>query len=379
MNRSLYRDGSFNLKLILGLLGTAMIVVSLYLTKHYYDVNFPTGIASGSLCDINSFLNCDASSTSIFSNIAGVPISLFGLLIGVIVMFGFLWKEDLVEGTTYYILCLNFIGCLVLLVYSLIALGSLCPFCTVYYLLSAAALFLFYKYSEVRMLSPMPLTIYAVVAALMSAGAIYSVKGDSEKDQKLAASLAQQYDSLRNLGEPDFTVPFTLKGKAEDFKNAKARVIVFSDFECPACKMLSDSLPALKKKYKDTDLNIQYFFYPLDNACNAKMERPLHRNACQAAYLSYCLPNDFKTVHDDIFRNQEKLSISWIKEYAAKRGVSECLNDPKTKEEVRKIVEAAEAFNVKSTPSMLLNGVKIEGVLPTKQFQMLIDHVISKN
>ena len=62
-----------------------MIATSLYLTNHYFEVHFPTGLTGGSLCDINSFFTCSAATHSHLSNLFGVPISLFGLLIGVFI------------------------------------------------------------------------------------------------------------------------------------------------------------------------------------------------------------------------------------------------------------------------------------------------------
>ena len=135
-SKSLFRGSSVSIHALLMLLAASMIGVSIYLTNHYFAVKFPTGLAgSATLCDINSFFNCDTATNSPLSNIAGVPISVFGMLMGIFTFMGFVFKTDEMEGTIYQVLLLNLVGCVVLFLYSLIALGSLCPFCTLYYIL----------------------------------------------------------------------------------------------------------------------------------------------------------------------------------------------------------------------------------------------------
>ena len=119
-------------------------------------------------------------------------------------------------------------------------------------------------------------------------------------------------------------------------------------------------------------------FYPLDHNCNPKMQRPLHPLACRAAYLATCIPSKFAKVHDDIFENQNGLTNQWIDDYAKREGVLECVNDPKTKERVQKIIEAANKYNVASTPTFLVNGVKIEGILPLNQMYIILDEALKK-
>ena len=114
-------------------------------------------------------------------------------------------------------------------------------------------------------------------------------------------------------------------------------MIIFSDFQCPACKALSKMIHPLMKRYKDK-LNIDYYFYPLDPACNSKMTRNLHPLACKAAYFTYCTRDKFLETHDLIFDNQSSLSDEWIEGQARKYGVMDCMSDAKTKKAVSDIV-----------------------------------------
>lgn len=137
-------------------------------------------------------------------------------------------------------------------------------------------------------------------------------------------------------------------------------------------------VPQIASHYQGK-IDIQYFFYPLDNSCNPSMERPLHHYACQAAYAASCMPlNEFAKVHDDIFQNQEKFEAGFIEEFIRKNNLGKCVTDPKTKEKVVSIIKAADPFNIRSTPTFLINGVKIEGVISIDQMNAIFDEILKR-
>lgn len=356
-----------------------MIATSLYLTNHYFEVHFPTGLTGGSLCDINSFFTCSAATHSHLSNLFGVPISLFGLLIGVFMAFGYLFKNEGTEGTNHFILIVNFVGCVFLFIYSLVALGTLCPFCTLYYIFSGLALFVFYKQSSLRTPSISIITGYAVVALIVGGITWNNVEEKHSKNSQLANSLIDQYYKLPNLGKPKIDSPFLVAKAAGSFSDAPIRITKFSDFECPACGMLSEHLLKIAEKYAGK-VSIQYKFYPLDPSCNAAIQRQLHPYACQASYLAYCAPEKFKGLHHEIFKQVSAggLSATWIKNKAKALGVEDCLGAKETKEGVVSIINESKPFNIASTPTMLINGVKIEGVLPLKQIYIILDEILKR-
>ena len=376
--RSFYKDATVTHLALFGAAAMAMIGFSIYLTSHYFAVKFPTGLATSSLCDLNSFFNCDTATNSPASNIAGVPISMFGILTGFIGLIGFMFKNEKVEATNVFVLGLNAIGCSVLFLYSLIALGSLCPFCTLYYVASFVAFFIIYKNSSFRKPEIMPLASYGVIAAIIFGLTLNNVNGRTEKIKQLASSLINQYNGLQDLGAPSFDSEFRMASASEKFTDAPIQITKFSDFECPACKALSDILAKVGRRYKGK-VNIQYFFYPLDAGCNPSMTRQLHQNACRAAYLSACLPQKFDKIEHEIFALQGSRSFgSQLEKIAKREGVDECFRSKETKEKVQKYIAAAGPFNVRSTPTFLLNGKKIEGALPLDQMSILIDSILEK-
>ena len=353
-----------------------MIGVSIYLTNHFYQVVYPEGLAGAStLCDINSFFTCDAATLSPLSNLAGIPISVGGLLVGVFLLAGFFFKSDAVEKTNLVMLWVNIVGCVVLFIYSLVSLGTLCPMCTAYYILSAIALFLLARSAGTPRVDPKVIGSYIVIA-LISGAIFFSIsKSSADKLTRIAPQLIQSYNNLADLGAPEQESPYRLASATEKFSDAPIQISMFSDFQCPACKMLSEVMHSLLKSYKG-QVNAQYFFYPLDHNCNPNMTSPLHPYACQAAYLASCLKDDFASVHDEIFANQGQLSTEWINSFAKRENVLDCMNDKATKEHVVSLIKQADPFNVKSTPTIIINGKKIEGVLPLNQFKIILDEIL---
>ncbi len=375
-SNSLYRNGSFNLQFLFGLIAVAMIAVSIYLTKHYFDVVYPSGLGGAStLCDISSFFNCDAATLSPLSNIAGIPISVGGMLVGLFLLAGFFFKSDAVEKTNHFLLWANLVGCVVLFIYSLISLGSLCPMCTLYYVLSGIALFLLARSAGKPALDFKVAGSY-LVSALVVGGIFYAIaQGEAEKINRMAPALIQSYKALPDLGAPEPASPYRLASATENFTDAPIQITMFSDFQCPACRMLSDVMHTVIKNYKGK-VNAQYFFYPLDPNCNEAMKSPLHPYACQAAYLTVCLEDKFVAVHDDIFENQGNLSTDWLQSYAKRENVLDCMNSTETKEQVISMIKQAAPFSVRSTPTLLINGKKIEGVLPLNQMKVILDEIL---
>jgi protein-disulfide isomerase/uncharacterized membrane protein len=361
------------------LFSLAMIAVSFYLTQNYFEAKYPTGLGQGSLCNISSFFNCDITTNSPFSNIMNVPISIFGGVVGLFFLIGCFYKNKALEGTNHNIAKLNAIGCIALFIYSLVALGGLCPFCSLYYVLSIGCYIAFWKSSDQSAFDIKVLGTYAIVAAIAAGSALSVVDEKEENQRNVKGHLLSQYTSLPVIGSPENDVPYRIASATEDFKSAPLQITVFSDFQCPACKMLSELMAPIAKKYQGK-VNIQYSFYPLDINCNVSMKRSLHEYACKAAYLASCVPKEkFLEVHDDIFKHQADLSHKWLDDYAQKEGVTDCVKSKATKENIVNIIKGAEKFKIRSTPSMLINGVKIEGVLPLGQIFIILDHLLTKN
>ncbi|MFA6239030.1 MAG: thioredoxin domain-containing protein [Bacteriovorax sp.] len=373
-HKSIYRDSSLNSTIIIFILSALMFGFAVYLTQHYFALKFPTGLEAASMCNVNQFFNCDKTTLSTASNIAGVPISIFGIIIALLTMAGLIFKNRDYERTVYFTLFVNFVGCLGLFLYSLFILKGLCPFCTLYYIASGLALFYFYKKSETVKPAPAYIALFAVIVLAASGLTKMNIDSKSAAQSAVADDIIKLFYAEPDLGTPKITSEFRI-AHAE---NAPIRMVIFSDFECPACKMLSELMPPIVARYQGK-IDIQYFYYPLDSSCNPSMTRPLHQFACKAAYAATCMPAaDFAKVHDEIFNHQDKFEAGFLDDYIKKNKLEACVVDPKTKEKVVALIKAADPFNIQSTPTYLINGVKIEGARPTDQLFAIMDEILKR-
>ena len=358
----------------------AMMGVSLYLTRHYYDVHFPVGLGAGpkSMCDISSFWNCDAATYSSFSNVGSVPISFFGLILGAVMLFGSVVPSRQTERTLFFLISANAIGCLILMIYSLVSLGSLCPMCSLYYVFSWIAFFLYWKYSD-RQIAFDPKTL-AIAGIPTLVGALILVNYYSTKIEgqtKVIDQLVAQYFTIPQVGDPKFESPSRLVSSTEKFGDAPLRVSIYSDFQCPFCKRVAKQFSKIERQFHGK-LNFQYMYYPIDSECNDGVKRAFHPAACKASYVAICGGDKFKEIHDVIFENQEKLNHKWLNDLAKRYKIEACVNDPKTKEKVKAVLNSGKDFNVKGTPTFIVNGRKIDTALPDVQWIGLFKGILAK-
>lgn len=355
----------------------AMVIVSIYLTNHYMDLNFSSTIGQAStLCDINDFWGCDKASQSIFGNVLGVPTSFFGIIIGLIGVINVFTNNINYEKITKLISILNLLGCLVLFIYSIAVLGSLCPMCTVYYILSALTTLMLFKYSNLSIgVDPKVAGIFLGLLIIPFIGMKSYVSSIETKNSQLANSYIQQFNKLKDYTDPAYESPYKIHQKTENFSDAPVRISIFSDFQCPYCKMVSDQIPAIINALGDK-VAIQYYFYPLDPACNEKMKNGGHGYACQAAYLSACDESKFHEVHDYIFANQNIINSDNLNKWEKQFGLTGCFDNQKLKAIVSQTLKAGDQFNIKSTPTMIVNGRKLEGMLPTNHLISILKSLV---
>ena len=376
--KSLTLNGLSGMNFLFIINAAAMIGVSIYLSTHFYQTLYPTQLNAGdSLCNLSSFFNCDAATYSSVSNLAGIPIAFFGIIIGIFFLITSLMPSENMERTASALSKYNFIGCVGLFIFSLVSLGSLCPFCTLYYILSGIAFFLLWKKGIDTWIPDVKVLAAFGVVAIIGGFFMYTTTKDKEDVKgKLNVSVVEQFRKLADLGNPDIESPFKIHMSTEKFADAPIRITVFSDFQCPFCKVVSNQMPDLIRRYGDK-INIQYMFYPLDAKCNSNIKGRFHEYACDAAYLAACDVKKFHTVHDDIFANQEKLESGVLPELAKKHGLAGCFDNAGLKNQVIQAINQGTKFNLKSTPTIIVNGKKIEGTIPSNQFFAIFEDILS--
>lgn len=359
------------------ILSSLMIIVGIYLTKHFFNIHFPTEIGSSdALCSGDGFWGCNKATESALGHLFFVPTSFFGVIIGLVGIVGAIFSSDSMERTQKFLIYANALGCLLLLVYSLIVLGGLCKFCTLYYILSFAAAFIFYKFSHVKAVPDVKaLGVFALMTVIPAVLFRSHYIDERAKQENLSSQYVTQYENLQDKGEPSHLSQFHLNTATQDWNQAPVRIAVFSDFQCPFCEKVAKQIPEAIRGLEDK-VNVAYYFYPLDNACNTKMTRAFHDSACDAAYLAACEPKSFLATHDLIFERQSQLSRENLRQWEKELGLSDCFGNQKLQDIVAQHLNVGEQYNLTSTPTIVINGKAIKGSIPTIHLKAIINSLL---
>jgi len=376
--------------------GLGMITASFLTIRHFFLANYPASIYLGSFCDINAFFNCESSAFSVISQIKGVPLGYFGLIVGALVSLGSVFPSLAMERTNKTISLLNVLGVISLLLFSVLHLGSLCLLCSGYYVFSIASFVVFAFYgidadqpSFFKRYSRFSLKYAATYAVIMLAGAYGMYLYHEAKKEGLtgvASHVVDEYFNLPTVKTPSVISPFMTAKATEKFEDAPIQVIEYADFRCPDCLLLYQQLSKLKQEFKGK-VNIAFQFFPLEGKCNDVVDKNLHPGACELAYIAAKDPAKFVQVHDEIFDNfASGRNPAWRQELAKKYNAESAGNDPAVKDLVYRIVQTGKEyektserfpFGIRSTPTMILNNRLVIGTLPYGQlkaiFQALVD------
>lgn len=191
--------------------------------------------------------------------------------------------------------------------------------------------------------------------------------GNKQREQVRAMVDKMKADSgfKMSLPAPEIAkVSFDLAGHPSmGPENAKATLVVFSDFQCPYCSRAAPQVEALAKQFPN-DLRVVFFHFPLS----------FHEKAMPAAIAAQCAnaQGKFWEYHDKMFANQASLSPPSFSTWAKELGLDEakfsaCIADPATKAFVDKDFEAGNNAGVEGTPSFYLNGTPTASGLPTPE------------
>lgn len=189
-------------------------------------------------------------------------------------------------------------------------------------------------------------------------------------------SLLQKYSAKFYLKEP---TPFVQKISVDDDPSqgkptAPVTIVMFSDFQCPAC---SATHPVLKKVMAQYGDKIRFVVrdFPLTQ---------IHQNAykaAQAANAAYAQGKFFEYI-ELLYNNQGSLDTASLKQFAGQIGLNQKqfdadLDSGKFAVEVNKDILEGNNYGIGSTPTIFINGVKVR-TLSAKTFKRMIDSALQK-
>lgn len=217
-----------------------------------------------------------------------------------------------------------------------------------------------------------------------------------EKKQTYEFLLARDGKTLIRLTKLDLSKdPFAEVMKKIDVSNrptrgkaaAKVVAINYDDFQCPFCSRMHQTLfPGLLKEYGDRVVFI-YKDYPLAE---------IHPWATHAAVNANCLAAQDKDAYwdfaDYIHANQPEVNseksrdgqLAALDRLTLIQGQKHSLDVVKLQscikaqqdDSVKASVKEADALGVEATPTMFVNGEKVDGALPIAELRAVLDRAL---
>lgn len=160
---------------------------------------------------------------------------------------------------------------------------------------------------------------------------------------------------------------------AKGSDKAAVTIVEFSDFACPYCFQVQDTLKQVLERYA-RDVRLVFKHLPLEG----------HRESLPAARAAYCAGEQdrFWQFHDAVFGSRN-LGPARLNELAASLGLgmekfTACLGAERSRTAVVKDIETARRYRIDSTPSFLINGKLVKGALTFVDFQNLIERELQQ-
>ena len=165
-------------------------------------------------------------------------------------------------------------------------------------------------------------------------------------------------------------------------KNAPITVIEYASLSCSHCADFhNNTLEDIKKEYVDTG-KVRFVF----------RDFPFNYPALLGSMVLRCIPNETRY---DYMNALYKLQTQWVNKEnikttkelykimqsggMTKDEFDKCITNTELESEILQVViNAQNEFNIKSTPSFIINGQMFEGNKSPKEFRQILNKILSK-
>jgi protein-disulfide isomerase len=155
---------------------------------------------------------------------------------------------------------------------------------------------------------------------------------------------------------------------------APVTIVLFSDFQCPFCARVSPTLEEVRRTYGEK-VRIVWKHQPLS----------FHPNALPAAEAAEAAREQgkFWQMHDRLFAAQRELSPDTYQRLAKELGLDmrrfqESVRSGKARARIEEDQRLASRIGAMATPTMFVNGEKVEGAVPFSTLKAVIDRKLGR-
>ena len=186
------------------------------------------------------------------------------------------------------------------------------------------------------------------------------------------------YDITKNPFQEDLSKITTAGAPSFGTPGAPMTVVVFSDFECPQCKIEAEVLRKQLMAGFPTQVRVFFKDSPIES---------LHPWAKAAAATGRCVlqqgQDHFWNYHDWIYANQADIKAenfrAKIDEFAKTEKLDQvqfghCMDNPAgAAAEVDKEIAEGKSLSINATPTIFVNGRRLVGAYPWENLKAVID------
>lgn len=361
-----------------------------------------------SICDINATWSCASAYLSQYGSYLGIPVAVLGVLFFTAVSLLLVADHRGSQSAMSVVVLLSSVG-LAFVLYlgyaTFFLLKTICIICLITYV-AAIGLFVVanvimrrpmrtlpqFLRHDVRGLARSPIAV--VVTLLFVAGATTAIayfprepatvsaqEGGATQEQGAQRELAAEeraqveraFDAM-----PRNVVPVDAEG-------AKVVVVKFNDFQCPACANAHNLYkPVFERWEREAPGQVKLFVkdFPLEPECNTGVSRNVHPAACEAAAAVRLAREQQKdaALEEWFYGNQGAMTAESVRTAARDVGGVQKFDSryQSALEGVKSDVALASTLGVSATPTIFINGVKLDRLPPPNVLDAVIAHELRK-
>jgi protein-disulfide isomerase len=163
----------------------------------------------------------------------------------------------------------------------------------------------------------------------------------------------------------DYTADDPIKGAAEPL----VTIVEWSDFQCPFCGTLAQTLDELVKAYPD-DVRLVFRQFPLAMHPDAELGA--------RATLAAQRQGHFWAMHDRLFAHRTKMKRDDLLGHAKAIGLDVArfesdLDDPEIAKRLERDMAIGRRLGVRGTPAFFVNGLRFSGAMDPKKLEEIIE------
>jgi uncharacterized membrane protein/protein-disulfide isomerase len=349
-------------------LALAGLAMSAYLTFVHLKLHQEIGYRSG--CSISATVSCDAVAMSDYGTLLGLPVALWGAwfyaALAFVAALGLRGGRRLPRSPAVWLALaggFSFLLSVALAGISAFVIKAFCPVCVGLYAVNIGLLIV-------------------GVLSLRSTGEGFGTALGAE----LSAVRRMPGEALMFAGAPLLILVGAALGYPKGFKpvddlcaaakasGGKLTMEVYTDFQCPHCKIADTMLRSLRSSKTLTVVHRQF---PLDMECNPLLKRPLHVGSCLQALAAVCAGKQgrYDAMSDAIF-DRDLRTLPDLRAVAQQSGMDlpafdACLGSPAVREEMLKEIRQGVDRGIEGTPTAFIVGRQYQGGWDWPSFKCL--------